>query len=115
MGLTKRIFIERDPAYAHVREEYGKRAWADIDKHPFRTPLRRRTTWARSPHWDPFWRGSLIAAAEKLRVSHYLVNDGIRFRTKTDQDRVIALATQLWETKVQTLVLRRRTTRRPIV
>ena len=45
----KRIFIDKDPAYADVREEAGRQAWAHIGQFEFRIAWNRKNKLASSP------------------------------------------------------------------
>lgn len=96
MSTTKRVWIEKDPAYADVRAKYADEAAKVISQHSFAAPLRRRNRFAASPHWDPLWPRRLHIAAEELKLDHITVNSRMIFRTKEARDAAMARAEQLW-------------------
>ncbi|HEV2818255.1 MAG TPA: hypothetical protein VGW40_13665 [Allosphingosinicella sp.] len=95
MSLTKRIFLENDPAYEDVRRRCGEEAWAYIRQFKFRIPTRRRNRAASYPYWSPLWRTSLQRAVKELGVESVNVNDGLFLRTEADMKAVRALAETL--------------------
>jgi hypothetical protein len=108
MGLTKRIWIEKDPAYADVRKEFADEAAKIIPQYTFDAPLRRRNRLAESPHWDPLWPRRLAMAAEELKVDHITVNSRMMFRTEDARNAAMQRAEQLWAEELE----RRRSRRR---
>lgn len=100
MSLTKRIFIERDPAYEDIRRARAEEVWAEIDTFTHRIPVRRRNTWSRAPYWDPLWPHALSQAAKQLAIQSYNVNDSMRFNSAEDALTVKVLAEQLWQISV---------------
>ena len=96
MSLTKRIWIELDPAYEDVRQRYAEEAWRYIKEFEFRIPLRRRNRWEDSPYWAPLWPRALRRAAEELGFEVVKVNDGMFFRTREQRDATVTLAEDLW-------------------
>lgn len=92
MGLTKRIFIERDPAYEEVRRRYAE----DFERHrkefPFRIGTRRRNRKATKPYWDATWRIVLQRAVKQLGLEVLWVNDRIFLRTSIDLELLKARA-----------------------
>lgn len=96
MGLTKRIWIEKDPAYADVRAKFAEEAARIIPQYTFPAPLRRRNRLAESPHWDPLWPHRLHMAADELKLDHITVNSRMMFRTKEARDAAMERAEQLW-------------------
>lgn len=99
MGLTKLIFIEKDPAYAEVRRQYADDAAEYVKTFTFRLPTKRRNRWTDSPRWDPFWQASLTAAAKALEVQPVFINSGMFFRTADDRDSVNARAEEIWRAR----------------
>lgn len=100
MSLTKRIWIEKDPAYEEVRRRYAEEAWQHIREFKFRAPLRRRNRCASGPHWDPLWPRSLERAAKDLELEVVRVNNGMFFRTSEQRDAALALAEDHWRQEV---------------
>lgn len=101
MSLTKRIFIDRDPAYAEVRRKAAEEIRQHLAAFTHRLPTRRRNRWSARPHWDPLWPSSLAEAARELGIESVNVNDGMLFRTAVDRDAVKVRAEELWQVKVQ--------------
>lgn len=97
MSLTKRIWIDRDPAHEDVRRKYAEEAAAARSQFTFRLATRRRNRLASRPHWDPLWSASLDQAAKELKIDAVYVNDGMFFRTAEDRDAVELLAKSLWD------------------
>lgn len=96
MGLTKRIFIEKDPAYEDVWRRAAEAASDYCAQFPFRVPGNRRNKLGSHPHWDPFWPNALEQAAKALDVESVNINGGKFFRTKADLTEVLALAELKW-------------------
>lgn len=88
MGLTKRIFVECDPAYADIRRQYADEATRYLKQFPFRIGTRRRNRMATKPHWDPIWRVSLQRAVKELGIEVAWVNDGVFLRTEGEAERL---------------------------
>lgn len=101
MGVTKRIWIEKDPAYAEVRKKFADEAATIISRYPFGAPLRRRNRLAESPHWDPLWPRRLAIAAEELAHDHSIVNSRMMFRTKETRDAAMQRAEILWAEELE--------------
>lgn len=93
MGLTKRIWIERDPAYEDFRRRHLDAA--KLHEFTFRIPTHRKNSMASSPRWCPLWRRCLEIAAERLNFEHRWINAGMFFRTQVERDAVAALAETL--------------------
>jgi hypothetical protein len=108
MALTKRIWIEKDPAYAVVRAKFADEAAAIIAQHPFGAPLRRKNRLAASPHWDPLWSRRLHIAAEELKHDHITVNSRMMFRTEKARDATMQRAEVLWAEELERRGSRRR-------
>jgi hypothetical protein len=108
MSVTKRIWIEGDPAYADVRAKFGEEVERITSEYTFPAPLRRRNRLAQSPHWDPLWPRRLAIAAEELKHDHVAVNSRMMFRTEEARDAAMVQANQLWEKELE----RRRSQRR---
>lgn len=96
MSLTKRIWIDRDPAYEDVRRKYAEEAATARSQFTFRLATRRRNKLASRPHWDPLWSASLGQVAKELKIDAVNVNGGMFFRTAEDRDAVELLAQKLW-------------------
>lgn len=101
MGLSKRIWIDRDPAYAEVRQKYAEEASERANQFTFRAALKRRNKAVSNPHWDPIWRNAPYRAAKELGVEHVTINDGIFFRTAEDRQAVLDLAEKLWLDRIE--------------
>jgi hypothetical protein len=84
MGLTKRIFVERDPAYADVRRQYAHETTRYLKQFPFRIGTRRRNRMAAKPYWDSTWRVSLQRAGKELGIEVAWVNDSVFLRTEAE-------------------------------
>jgi hypothetical protein len=96
VSLTKRIWIDRDPAYESARREYAEKAAEYRSEFIIRLPIRRRNSLASRPHWDPIWPSSLARAARELEIEIVNVNEGMFFRTVVDRDEVEKRAMVLW-------------------
>ena len=96
MSVTKRIWIEKDHAYADVRKDSADQAAKIILQYPFGAPLRRRNRLAAFPHWDPLWPCRLVMAAKELSLDCITVNSRMMFRTKEARDAAMNRAEQLW-------------------
>ncbi len=101
MSVTKRVWIEKDPAYADVRAKFANEAAAIIAQHPFGAPLRRKNRLAASPHWDPLWPRRLAIAAEELKHDHITVNSRMMFRTEEARDATMQRAEVLWAEELE--------------
>jgi hypothetical protein len=98
MGLTKRIWIDRDPAYENVRRQHLD--GAKLDDFKFRIPT-HRTNSMPGPRWCPIWRKCLGDTAARLNFEHRWINAGMFFRTEAERDAVWALAETLREERVR--------------
>lgn len=101
MGLSKRIWIDRDPAYAEVRQKYAEEAWERARQFTFRGALKRQNKVVSDPHWDPIWRNTPYRAAQQLGIEHITINDGIFFRTAEARQAVMKLAERLWLDRIE--------------
>ena len=101
MSVTKRIWIERDPAYADVRAKFAEEAARIIPQYTFPAPLRRRNRLAESPHWDPLWPRRLAMATEELKLDHIIVNSRMMFRTMEARDAAMQRGEELWAEELE--------------
>lgn len=108
MSLTKRIFIDRDPAYAEVRERNGRENAAYREQFGYRIPINRRNPRGGKPHWDPYWPRCLSVAADDLEIEGIYVNSGMFLRTAEERDRVRSLADIAWKLHLERLAARER-------
>jgi hypothetical protein len=102
MGLTKRIWIERDPAYEDVRQRLLESA--KLHEFAFRIATRRKNRMSPGPRWCPLWANCLDKAARQLSIETRLINDGVFFRAEFERDAVLALAEQFWEKRLEALL-----------
>lgn len=100
MSITKRVWIERDPAYEEFRKQSAEETWRHISEFEFRVPLKRKSKLHYTSYWDPFWPGCLQRAADQLEFDTVIVNEGIFFRTREQRDAVVELAETIWDEKV---------------
>jgi hypothetical protein len=100
MSLYKRIWIDRDPAYADVRKKITGDSDEIIPQYPHGAPLRRRNRLAPSPHWDPLWPRRLAIAAEDLKLETIIVNSRMMFRTAEARDAAMKRGEQLWAEEI---------------
>lgn len=96
MGLTKRIFIDKDPAYEAERRKLTEAWSAHVSEFAFRIPGKRKNRLASRPYWDPFWPGAVAEAAGTLGHESVNVNGGVFFRELDQAKAVEALAEQIW-------------------
>lgn len=101
MSLTKRIWIDRDPAYENVRGAYMADVQAAIAASPFRVSTRRKNRLNSSRHWDPLWPGCVRDAAKELGADYMPVNWQFLFRSAELRDQVVARAEQLWVERLE--------------
>ena len=101
MSLTKRIWVEKDLAYAEVRKKFADEAAKIIPQYPFGAPLHWRNRLAESPHWDPLWPRRLVLAAKKFKLDHITVNSRMMFRTKEARDAAMKRAEQRWAEELE--------------
>jgi hypothetical protein len=95
MSITKRVWIDRDPAYADVRKRYADETWRYIKEFEFRIPMRRNKAGSRSP--DRWWLISLERAVRQFEVEVVRVNGGMFFRTVEQRDACLARAEEIWK------------------
>lgn len=100
MSITKRIWIDKDPAYADVRAAAAQEFWDAVADYPERVPLRRKNRFGTRVRWDPTWPFHLRKAVAELRLDTISVNEGILFRSKADKTKAMALAEQRWRDDV---------------
>lgn len=96
MGLTKRIFIDKDPAYDAERRMLTEAWSAHVSEFAFRVPGKRKNRDGSRPYWDPFWSNALAGAVSQLGHEAVSVNGGVFFRTQTQAEEVASLAEQIW-------------------
>ena len=105
MSVTKRIWIEGDPAYAEVRAKFGEGADRIKSKYTFPAPLRRGNKLASSPRWDPVWLRRLNIVCEELKLERNRdfadVNWRRLFRTEEARDAATVRAEQLWAEELE--------------
>lgn len=101
MGLTKRIFIDKDPAYETVRRNVAEEASAYRKQFPCRIALNRKNALGNRPHWDPIWHYAVPQAASELKLDTVSINSGLFLRTDGDRKAVIALAETIWREQVE--------------
>jgi hypothetical protein len=99
MGLTKRIFIDKDPAYEAERRRVAAACSAHVAEFAFRVAGKRKNREGSRPHWDPFWPNALGGAASQLGLESVNVNGGVFFRTQAQAEAVEALAEQMWHAR----------------
>jgi hypothetical protein len=94
MSLTKRIWIEGDPAYAAVREQVAEQGRAHAAQFTVRIPTRRAN---RLPgrRWDPFWPSALQRAIETLGHDSVWINDGVFVQTEEEREAVVERASEI--------------------
>jgi hypothetical protein len=105
MSITKRVWIEMDPAYAAEREAYVKEVLKYQDQFKFRLPTRRRTL---AGNWDIFWPSSLTAAAKELEIEYVQINSGLFFRIAEERDAVRTRADTIHPERMAALTRKRR-------
>lgn len=100
MSLYKRIWIDKDPAYAGFRAAQTADAWKKANELValgFRIPTRRRNVFPGAiGRWCPFWANRVSRAADELEIEFIHVNDGMYFHTKAERDQTFARAEELW-------------------
>jgi len=94
LSLTKRIWIEHDPAYAEVRERHLAAARAHAEQFTFRIPTRRAN---RMPgrRWDPFWPAAIQRALDDNGFDSVSINDGVYLRSQAERDTIVRDATKI--------------------
>lgn len=97
MSLTKRIWLDRDPAYEDVRQEAARETAVYLAEFTHRIALRRRNRQAGGGYWDVFWRSAVHRAAEQLNLEGVSINDGFLLRKAEEKSAVTALAETLCE------------------
>lgn len=97
MSLTKRIWIDRDPAYEEIRRQYAEDALQYRQGFQYRTPMRRRSKAEGRTYWDPLWPISLRRAVKSLDAETVVVDKGMFFRTLEMRDATVVLAEIIWK------------------
>ena len=100
MGLTKRIFIDKDPAYEDVRRRAAREASDYCAQFTHRIATKRRNAIGDRPHWDPFWSNALQQAGKALAIETVNINGGMFFKTDADRVAVLALAETTWRDSI---------------
>lgn len=95
MSMTKRVWIDRDPAYEDVRKRHADEAWLHAKQFTFRIPTRRKNPLGNRPRWDPIWPSALSQAAQGLGLDHVCINDGFFLRTEEEAANVRAKAKEI--------------------
>lgn len=88
MSLTKRVWIDQDPAYEEVRKQYEESARLERSQFSVRLPTRRKSVGAASGRWDRLWPSCLAQAAAVLEIEHLNENEGMFFRSEQDRQVV---------------------------
>jgi len=106
MSLTKRIFIDKDPAYDEVRRRTAQSVSEHCAQFEFRVAGNRRNAAGHRPHWDPFWPGALEGAVTVLGLESLNINGGKFFRTEEERASVLTLAETLWRQRREAYAVR---------
>lgn len=107
MSLTRRVWIDKDPAYADVRRRAAREASDYVAQFPFRIQGSKRNPEGSRPYHDPFWPGALNQAASELRVETANINGGKFFRNEAERDAVRDLAEKVWRERREAFQARR--------
>ena len=102
MSVHKRIWIERDPAYAKFRRDQTAKAVreAELEKFTYRVATRRRNRMSNRPYWCPLWANRLVRAAKDLDIDCRRVNDGMFFRSQAEREAVVKRAEVRWREEI---------------
>jgi hypothetical protein len=103
MSMSKRILFGNDPADDHIREKMREDTIAFLEPFKFKIPTRRKNRLGRGPHWDPYWRSCLTAAAEELGVEKVHINDQLCVRTQAEAKVVKSRAEALHQVRLSQL------------
>jgi hypothetical protein len=103
MSMSKRILFGDDPADDHIREKMRKDTEEFLEPFKFKIPTRRRNRLGRGPHWDPYWRSCLTAAAEELSVEAVQINDQMCVKTQAYVAAVKSRAEELHQARINEL------------
>jgi hypothetical protein len=103
MSMSKRILFGNDPADDHIREKKRKDTEAFLEPFKFKIPTRRRNRLGRGPHWDPYWRSCLTAAAEELSIEAVQINDQLCVKTQAHAVAIKNRAEELHRARIKTL------------
>ncbi|WP_439619814.1 topoisomerase DNA-binding C4 zinc finger domain-containing protein [Hyphomonas sp.] len=95
MSITKRIWIENDPAYEDVRQARREEMGAHLGPYTERMGWRRFSTIDGEKRLDPTWRMAVYKALDELKPDYVNINESLMFRTEEDRDEVRALAESL--------------------
>jgi|GEM_PF-1725670 len=96
MSITKRVWIENDPAYEKVRQTYRKEVSAFLAPYTERLGWRRFSKIEGKKRLDPAWPMAVNKALDELKSDCVTVNGSLMFRTKDDRDKVRALAESVY-------------------
>lgn len=92
MSLSKRIFIDKDSAYEDVRRCTAQATSKHCAQFTFRIANNRRNAQGDHPYWEPFWRGALEQAADRLGVESVNINGGKFLKLDAERAAVLTLA-----------------------
>lgn len=99
MGLSKRIWIEQDPAYEAERQAYhdaAVKAYEEKTKlYTFQLACRRFEKVGGKRKLDRIWNIALTKAVRELDADCIQINEGLFFKTKEDLHQTKALAEKL--------------------
>lgn len=92
MSVTKRDWIENDPAYQDDRKERQDEIKTYLEPFSHRLGLRKFCEIEGKRHKDITWPMAVSEAANKLAAESVIVNDGMLFKSQAVRDSVRHLA-----------------------
>ena len=95
MGLSKRIFIENDPAYEDVRQAHRKEIENYLANYTERLSLQKFCRIEGNKRLDRTWEMAVFEAIEELQVDSATINRSEYFTSYEDRDAVRGLAEKL--------------------
>lgn len=92
MSVTKRVWIENDPAYQDVRNAHQDKIKTYLEPFTERLNLRKFCLIEGKRRLDKAWQWAVSEAANELIAESITVNDGMLFKSQAVRDAVRKLA-----------------------
>lgn len=92
MSITKRVWVEQNPAYESVRRKYQEELHEYLREFTERLPLRKYCQIEGKRKIDVTWRLAVQNAIKETNVESMTINEGAFFKSKSDLCAVKAIA-----------------------
>lgn len=100
MSVTKRVWIENDPAYEEVRRTHADEFAEHAKEFPFRLKgSRLEMDKSGKRKRSAFWQIALQEAINETSVEFIQINGGLFFRSVAERDRVDRIASHYFSDK----------------